>query len=208
MKKILSFRFTLLMLSLFLLPASGVISQAISTTGTDKTESWVKKGDFLNGLKLHPHHSTDMHEFERQYRGNKSGWDKAFAFMKEHNPDSLKTGKYVIDGGNVFADITDNPSSQLAEAKWHSHRRYCDIIYIIKGREMIGIAPIAGAPVIIPFNDKGDSQFYKQDMKGAYYVSEPGTFFMFFPTDVHRPFIKVEGCDYVKRIRIKIKSVE
>ena len=208
MKKILSFRFTLLMLSLFLLPVSGVKAQAISTTGTDKTESWFKKGDFLNGLKLQPHQSTDLREFARQYQGNKSGWDKAFAFMKDHNLDSLKTGKYVIDGENVFADITDNSSSPLSEAKWHSHRQYSDIIYIIKGREMIGIAPIAGAPVIVPFNDKGDSQFYKQDMKGAYYVSEPGTFFMFFPTDVHRPFIKVEGCNYVKRIRIKIKAVQ
>jgi YhcH/YjgK/YiaL family protein len=208
MKQSRSIQFILLMLSLLSLPVSGVKSQVISTTGTDKAEGWFKKGDFLNGLRLKPHQSSDMHEFARQYQGNKAGWDKAFAFMKEHNLDSLKTGKYVIDGENVFADITDNPSSPLAEAKWHSHRQYCDIIYIIKGREKIGIAPIADAPVIIPFKDKGDSQFYNQEMKGSYYISEPGTFFMFFPSDVHRPFIKAEGCDYVKRIRIKIKSVQ
>ncbi len=126
--------------------------------------------------------------------------------MRDHNPDSLKTGKYVIDGENVFADVTDNPSSALKDAKWHSHRQYCDIIYIIRGKEKIGIAPIRGAPVLIPFNGKGDSQFYDQNMKGNYYVSNSDTFFILLPTDVHRPFIQSEGCNYVKRIRIKIKS--
>jgi beta-galactosidase beta subunit len=32
----------------------------------------------------------------------------------------------------------------------------------------------------------------------------PGTFFLFFPTDAHRPGIKVEGNDVVKKLVIKI----
>lgn len=199
MKRISSVRCRLFFLLFILFFVSKVEAQSTII-------SWYNQADWLNGLKLHPHQATDKQEFAKQYQANKTYWDKAFAFLRDHNPDSLKTGKYVIDGENVFADVTDNPSAELKDAKWHSHRQYCDIMYVIKGKEKIGIAPIAGAPVTIPFNDKGDSQFYNQDMKGMYYLSNPDSFFILFPTDVHRPFIKVDDCNYVKRIRMKIKS--
>lgn len=200
MKRISSIRFTLFFLVLILLSVSGNEAQS-------QTIARYNEANWLKGLKLHPHRVTDKPEFVKQYKANKEEWDKAFAFLRDNNLDSLKTGNYVIDGKNVYADITDNPSSPLKEAKWHSHRQFCDIIYVIKGKESIGIAPIATAPIIIPFNGKGDSQFYNQEMKGNYYLSNPDTFFILLPTDVHRPFIKVEGCDRVKRIRIKIKSI-
>ncbi len=206
MKRIPSIRFKLLFLILLILSVSKLNAQSETIWTKEKATNWYNQTDWLNGLKLHPPKSTDKLEFAKQYQANKIGWDKAFTFLRDHNLDSLKTGKYVIDGENVFADITDNPSSPLKEAKWHSHRQYCDIIYVIKGKERIGIAPISRAPIIIPFKDKGDSQFYNQEMKGIYYLSNPDTFFILFPSDVHRPFIKVEDCNYVKRIRIKIKS--
>ena len=200
MKRIFSIRFTLFFGVLILLSVSRNEAQS-------QTIAQYNEADWLNGLKLRPHRVTDKPEFVKQYQANKAEWDKAFAFLRDNNLDSLKTGHYVIDGKNVYADITDNPSSPLKEAKWHSHRQFCDIIYVIKGKESIGIAPIATAPIIIPFNGKGDSQFYNQEMKGNYYLSNPDTFFILLPTDVHRPFIKVEGSDRVKRIRIKIKAI-
>jgi YhcH/YjgK/YiaL family protein len=190
----------------FVVSIPGIMAQSDAVWTKEKAAIWYSKAEWLNGLKLHPHKTTDKLEFAKQYHANKTAWDKTFAFLRDINPDSLKTGKYVIDGDNAYADVTDNPSSVLKDAKWHSHRQYCDIMYILKGKETTGIAPIAGAPVITPFNGKGDSQFYNQAMAGSYYQSNPDTFLILFPSDVHRPFIKVEGCDYVKRIRIKIKS--
>ena len=200
-------RLTILVVLSLLIFTFETTAQTNTECTKEKAAGWFKQGDWLNKLKLKPHVSTDKLEFAKQYHGNKAAWDKAFAFISDHNLDSLKTGKYIIDGNNVFADVTDNPSSKLKDAKWHSHRQYCDIIYVIKGKEKTGIAPTKEAPVIIPFNDKGDSQFYNQEMKGSYYVSNPDTFFILLPSDVHRPFIRVEGCNYVKRIRIKIKSI-
>jgi len=207
MEKTLSTRLILLIVSLLLISTTEMEAQSNMEATNEKATSWFNQGYWLNNLKLKPHNSTDKLEFAKQYQSNKAGWDMAFSFMKNHNLDSLKTGKYIIDGENVFADVTDNPSSELKDAKWHSHLKYCDIIYVIKGKEETGIAPVKGSPVIIPFNDKGDSQFYNQDMKGSYYVSNLDTFFILLPSDVHRPFIRVEGCSYVKRIRIKIKSI-
>jgi len=191
---------------MLILSALGISAQSDSAWTKGKAERWFNQGNWLNGLKLQPHTVTDKLEFAKYYYANKESWDKAIAFMRDHCNDSIKIGKYVIDGENVFADVTDNPSSELKDAKWHSHRQYCDIIYVIKGKEKTGIASIQGAPIISPFTGKGDSQFYNQEMNGKYYVSNPDTFFILLPPDVHRPFIKVEGCSYVKRIRIKIKS--
>jgi YhcH/YjgK/YiaL family protein len=207
MKREFITRFTFLIILSFIISTSGISAQTDTVRKRSIATDWFNQGEWLNKLKLKPHNSTDQLEFAKQYHANKAAWDKAIAFMSDHNLDSLKTGKYIIDGENVFADVTDNPSSELKDAKWHSHRQYCDIIYVIKGKEKTGIAAIKGAPVIIPFNDKGDSQFYNQDMKGRYYISNPDTFFILLPSDVHRPFIRVEGCSYVKRIRIKIKSI-
>jgi len=170
------------------------------------TFNWHSSGLWPKRLALQPDSSIDKVEFARQYKANPTFWDKALTFLKTQNLDSLPVGKYVIDGEDVFADITDNPSSPLMEAKWHSHRKYCDIQYVIRGEEQLGIAPVAGAPITIPFNDKGDSQFYSQDMKGKYYAGTTQTFFILFPSDVHRPFIKVEGAGAVKRIRFKVRS--
>lgn len=206
MKRISSIRFTLFFLAFLMLSLLQLTAQSDTVWTKEKALIWYNQADWLKGLKLQPHKSTDKFEFAKQYQANKAGWDKAFAFLKDNNLDSLKTGKYSIDGENAYADITDNPSSELKDAKWHSHQKYCDIMYVIKGKETIGIEPIAGAPILIPFNGKGDSQFYNQDMQGKYYLSNPDTFFILFPSDVHRPFIKVDGCDSVKRIRIKIKS--
>lgn len=207
MKQIPFTRCTIVFIYVLILSISTINSQSNNVKKESDVETWFNRGDWLNGLKLRPHNTTDKPEFAKQYLANNAGWDKAFVFIRDHNSDTLKTGKYIIDGENVFADVTDNPSSELKEAKWHSHRQYCDIIYVITGKEKIGIAPIQGAPVITPFAGKGDSQFYNQEMNGSYYISNPDTFFILLPTDVHRPFIKIEGCNYVKRIRIKIKSL-
>jgi YhcH/YjgK/YiaL family protein len=40
---------------------------------------------------------------------------------------------------------------------------------------------------------------------GKFYTAKPGTFFLFFPQDVHRPNIKVKGYDLVKKLVIKIR---
>ena len=42
---------------------------------------------------------------------------------------------------------------------------------------------------------------------GTVHTAEPGTFFLFFPNDVHKPNMKVDGYDVVKKLVIKIHVV-
>ena len=56
----------------------------------------------------------------------------------------------------------------------------------------------------MPYDEKKDVMNY--DIKdGEFYLSGPSTFFIFFPQDAHRPSIKAEGFDIVKKVVIKVK---
>ena len=167
---------------------------------------WVKAGTWANGCKLKPHKSVNAEEFAGQYSKNKGYWDKAFDFLKNTDLDTLKPGKYVLDGENVFVSVTEGPTKAFEDSKWEAHHKYLDIQYVIRGKEKMGIAPIETAVPTTEFDNIKDVGFFNAPEKTAkYYLAEPGTFFIFFPSDAHRPSIKVEGVETDKKLVVKIK---
>jgi biofilm protein TabA len=163
-----------------------------------------EKCEWSKGLKYTPHASINKEEFMDQYHKNKALWDKAFAFLKETNLDTIRPGKYLIDGDNVFASITENPTKDMENSKWEFHKNYIDLQMVIKGTEKMGMTPISKITITDPYNDKKDIGFGTYS-EGDYYTVEPGTFLIFSPSYAHRPSLKVEGCDKDKKIVIKIK---
>jgi YhcH/YjgK/YiaL family protein len=171
-----------------------------------KSKKWFKKKEWLGGLQLQAHKSTNVEEFARQYHLNKTLWDKAFAFMKEKDLDTIAKGKYPIDGDNVFASVTTDSTKDFDKTNWESHRKYIDIQYVISGVEKIGVYPVANATVTKPYDEKRDAANYSAD--GKIYDAMPGTFFIFFPSDAHRPNITPGGNKVDKKIVIKVKYTE
>ena len=168
---------------------------------------WLNAREWANGLNQKVFTGVNTIEFAKQYNRNKVNWDKAFAFLKETNLDTISPGKYAIDGDNVYAIVSDGKPKLMEEAKWEAHRKYIDIQYIISGKEKMGLAPISKAAVIDEFNESKDVGFYNiPDSDSQYYTAEPGTLLLFFPLDAHRPGIRTEGCDWDKKIVIKVKA--
>lgn len=189
-------------IALFLIKVSGV-AYAQDTLTANK---WVKSKVWSNGVKLKLHQSTNGTEFYKQYHASQVVWDKVFQFIKLHDLDTLKAGKYPIDGDNAYATITEAPSKEMDKANWESHRNYLDLQYVIKGKEKIGVAPVSTATVTNPYDAVKDVANYTAD--GQYYIADPNTFFLFFPQDAHRPNIRVGGYDVVKKMVIKIKVAQ
>lgn len=171
-----------------------------------KAEKWFKEHKYLDGLKLVPAASTNKIEFAKQYEANKAVWDKGFAYLKNTDLDNLPIGKYPIDGDNVFASVTDSPTKPYEKTAWESHRKYIDLQYVIQGAEKIAGMPVAGAAVTEPYSETKDVAHYSGE--GTQYEARPGTFYLYFPTDAHRPNIKVDGIDHDKKIVLKIKVVQ
>ncbi|MEO6849988.1 MAG: YhcH/YjgK/YiaL family protein [Mucilaginibacter sp.] len=194
----------MLFATLILLGINASAQQTNTKMWTSKTaRKWVKSRVWSNGLSLKLHPSADNIEFAEQYDKNKAYWDEAFKFLNDKKADSLAPGKYPIDGDNVYAIITEGPSKDFDKSAWESHRNYIDLQYVVKGKEKIGVVPIASATVIKPYDEAKDLANYSGE--GKYYLASPDEFFLFFPGDAHRPGIKVEGYEVVKKLVIKIR---
>jgi YhcH/YjgK/YiaL family protein len=101
--------------------------------------------------------------------------------------------------------VTEGPTKDFDKSAWESHRNYIDLHYVIKGKEKIGAASVATATVTNPYDASKDIANYNTE--GKFYVAEPGEFFLFFPSDAHRPGIKTDGSDSDKKLVIKIKYI-
>lgn len=176
------------------------------TNATDVSEKiarkWVKSKEWQNGSTLNVDQSVNAVEFYRQYHANMELWKKVFTYLKDTNLETLTPGKYPIDGDQAYASVTEAPSKELNKANWESHRNYIDLQYVIKGKEKIGVSPVDKSTVTSPYDAAKDAANYTAD--GEYHIASPGTFFLFFPQDAHRPNIKVDGYDTVKKLVIKI----
>ncbi|MBC7889533.1 MAG: YhcH/YjgK/YiaL family protein [Ferruginibacter sp.] len=177
---------------------------AVTDWSKNATKKWFNKKEWLNGAQLKPHPSINKKEFARQYHLNKLYWDKAFTFLKQHNLDSLPKGKYPIDGDNVTASVTEDPTKDFENTGWESHRKFIDVQCIISGEEKMGVYPITESVVIKEYDDKKDVANYTTP--GKFYIAGPGMFFIFFPSDAHRPNITPGGNKLVKKIVIKVRA--
>ena len=193
---------TVIYVFVLLITNSSAYSQQSKKISEKKINEWVNKKQWANGLKLNLHSSVNRDSFYVAYHRNKIAWDAAFAFLKNMNLDTLSAGKYPIIGDQVFASVTEAPSRNKEDVKWESHKHYVDLQYIIKGKEMIGVADTSTATIIKPYSP----DVINYSAEGKYYIAEPGTFFLFFPNNAHRPTIKVDGYDLVKKIVIKIAT--
>lgn len=200
-----AYRLLIAVISFTTMENSAIAQQKTDAVSQKTAENWLKSSKWKDGLKLSVHPSVNAAEFYKQYYNNKAVWDKVILFLKQTNLDTLSPGKHPIDGDNAYASVTEAPSKELDKAGWESHRKYIDLQYVIKGKERIDAVNIDKATVTKPYDETKDGAAYTAE--GTSYIAEPGTFFLFFPQDVHRPNIKVAGYDVVKKMVIKIKVV-
>lgn len=187
---------------------TGMAQNASTTWNKKSARNWFKHGEWQKGLTIQPSPSIDARLFANQYYKHQQRWDKAFEFLNRKDLATLDTGTYPIIGKEVFASVSQYEPKDFAKSQWESHRKYADIQCMIQGEEKIGKAPVSGLTVTVPFDTSKDIAHYKGD--GKYYVAKPGTFFIFFPGEAHRPNIKVNPNDNgtVKKIVIKVQAGE
>lgn len=168
-----------------------------------------KPKDYLkftsHGVKFKSHKSVNKKEYERQFAAHQDFWLKAFHFLQKTDLSQLAPGTYPIDGENVFATVTSAPGKLFENSSWESHKKYVDLQLVIDGAETIGVAPVASATLTKPYSETKDVMNYNAE--GVFHEAVPGTYFLFFPTDAHRPGIKVNEGN-IHKLVIKIKAAE
>jgi len=158
------------------------------------------------GLSVKPHKSVNDAELARQCQLNKARWDKACVFLRNQDLQALASGRYPIDGDQVFAIVNQNPTKDFDSTQWESHRDFTDLHYVITGEEIIGVSPLSNLTITRPYDAAKDIANYSGN--GEMYPAKPGTFFIFFPSDAHRPGISPGGHTADKKIVIKIRYIQ
>ena len=194
-----------LTLLVFILIVAGKLANAQSpdsVTAVKKADKWVKSRIWAKDLKPKADPSINSVEFKKQYEGNKELWNKVFKFLGDSKLATLAPGKYPIDS-NAYATITEVAPKNIENVKWESHRKYIDLQYVIAGKVKIGVSPVSDAVVTEPYDAAKDVAHYTAE--GKFHIATPEKFFLFFPQNAHRPDIKVDGYDTLKKLVIKIR---
>jgi YhcH/YjgK/YiaL family protein len=170
-----------------------------------KTDEWINKGEWRNGWTVAPDPSINKKAMAISYFKNKERWDKAFNFLKTNDLPALEVKKHVIDGDNLFVAVSEYNTKEAVDAKFEAHRKYIDIQYVVKGTEMIGIAPLASSDSITqPYDETKDIEFLKFSNE-TFHEATPGNFFVFFPEDGHMPGVKSDSIAPVKKVVVKVR---
>jgi len=196
--------FSILIISICLVGTGGLTQSCKNRMEQKKVSQWYDNQDWLKGLQLKPHPSINQKEFEKQYRSYPKGWDMAFEWLKTNDLDTIEPGTYNIIGDSVRAIVSEGPAPAIDTVKWEAHRNFNDLQYIVKGKAKMGVSPVEEATVTEAYDPVNDVGFF--DAGGTYYTATPGTFFIFTPEEVHRPGIRIEGYDRVKKVVIKVRA--
>jgi YhcH/YjgK/YiaL family protein len=172
---------------------------------TDKELSeWFTKGEWKQGWNVLPDESTDQREFAIQFYKNPERWEKAFSFLHETDLEALEPGRYELNGKDLFVNVDEYISKHEKDALYEAHRKYADIQYVVSGEEKIGVMPLEETTDTIPYNDEKDIVFLRATGNN-YRLANAEKFFLFFPGDAHRPCVKTDKPEPIKKVVIKVR---
>lgn len=181
------------------------ISSDPAKWNNEKLNKWFEKGQWLNGWDVKPDSSINRRAFAASYFRNKKRWDKAFIFLKNNDLAQLEIKKYDIDGDDAYAPVSEYLPKNEEDARFEAHTKYIDIQYVIRGVEQISVAPLSAKDQITsPYDEAKDIEFMTVKESSAFKAT-PGNFFIFFPSDIHQPSVRLIENTQVKKIVIKVK---
>ncbi len=129
--------------------------------------------------------------------------EKGLKYLQSTNLLLTEEGKHVIDGENIYANVQSGLTKDSTTTPWEAHRIYTDIQYIIKGTEIMGWANLDDFNKTEEYSSENDVVF--GTAQGSYFTVPEGYFVIFTPQDAHKPMLKINTPEYVKKVIVKVK---
>lgn len=138
---------------------------------------------------------------------NKSdNFQRCIEFMKEYNLTQLPLGKHIIND-DVYVSVEEYDTVESNEKKYESHREYIDLQYVIHGTEIIEVSDVTNLRKATVYDKEKDIIFYENTIfenKVEIVVLKAGDFVVLYPEDGHKPGIKCDNRQHVKKAVFKI----
>lgn len=127
----------------------------------------------------------------------------AFEYILANDFSKFTTGKYEVDGNEIFAMVSDYQTKNITECKWEAHRKYIDIQFMVNGTENFGYVNLDSLKTIQDYNDEKDFLLLEGD--GDFIKFEKDSFIIACPQDAHMPGIIYDTHGPVKKVVVKVK---
>jgi biofilm protein TabA len=137
-----------------------------------------------------------------QYKGLGNRMAKAIKFLQENDLGSFETGRYTIEGDEIYFMVNQYDTKPEGECKPETHRKYIDIQYVLEGSEMMGYLPLEGQTPSIEYNPSKDVEFYQ--VNTDLFEVKAGMIAIFFTQDIHQPGVMVEAPKPIKKVVVKV----
>lgn len=138
---------------------------------------------------------------------NKSdNFQRCIEFMKEYHLTQLPLGKHIISD-DVYVSVEEYDTVESNEKKYESHREYIDLQYVINGTEIIEVSNVTNLRKATVYDKEKDIIFYENTIfenKVERVVLKAGDFVVLYPEDGHKPGIKFDNRQHVKKAVFKI----
>ncbi len=126
----------------------------------------------------------------------------AYEFIINKAKDA-KVGRHELENG-VYANIQEYTTKARCETKYESHKKFIDIQLILRGKELIAVAPIEKMKISEEYSEENDVMFFHPSDECTDYVLEAGDFLILYPKDVHMPCVCVNEKSSVRKIVVKV----
>ena len=136
------------------------------------------------------------------YYGISENIRAGFEWIKNNDLKSMNDGRYEISD-KIYASLQSYMTKD--DAPYEAHRDYIDIQYMVIGEELSGVTDYSNCAVTEEYNKEKDIEFLKNMSEEQFYKIKEGEFFVFFPTDAHKPAIKVDTNKNVKKVIVKVR---
>ncbi len=130
----------------------------------------------------------------------------AVEHLKQTDFVALPVGNYDLQGKDIYVQVFDMTTKPFAETRAEVHRQYIDVQFLCTGAEKIGVASETGnTKVAEDLLEPRDLLFYSGMENESMLTMTPGSFAVFFPTDVHRPGVAFDQPMTVRKVVIKVR---
>lgn len=121
-----------------------------------------------------------------RYSSLGSGIRSALEYLHGSDFDRLDSGRYNLDGDQVYAIVNRYQTKPFPEAIWEAHRKYIDVQFVVRGTERLGYVPLDRAPQVqTPYDFQRDVILFAPATDTLLFAA--GQFAILFPEDIHAP---------------------
>jgi YhcH/YjgK/YiaL family protein len=130
----------------------------------------------------------------------------AVEHLKQTDFAALPAGNYDLQGRDIYVQVIDMHTKPFAETRPEVHRQYIDVQYLCSGSEKIGVASETGNNALAEdLLESRDLLFYGGMENESTLTMIPGSFAVFFPSDVHRPGCACGSPAAIRKVVIKVR---